>query len=260
MTPLSPADLGTVLGVWAHPDDEAYLSAGLMALARDAGQRVVCVTATRGEHGTADPGTWPPRRLGRLREAELRASLAVLGVSEHHFLDLVDGTLARQDQAAAVARIAALVAEVQPDTIVTFGPDGLTGHPDHRRISSWATAARELAAPSARLLYATTTAAHHERWTAIYDRFDIYLEPDLPAHTTPEGVALEVVLDGPMADRKLVALRAQASQTAGLVAALGDQVYRAWVSTETFRAAPALVPPPMPRPDAAGGNVAALSR
>jgi len=46
------AQLGTVLGIWAHPDDEAFLSAGLMAAARDAGQRVVCVTATLGE-GTA---------------------------------------------------------------------------------------------------------------------------------------------------------------------------------------------------------------
>ena len=43
------AELGTILGIWAHPDDEAYLSGGLMALARDNGQRVVCVTATRGE-------------------------------------------------------------------------------------------------------------------------------------------------------------------------------------------------------------------
>jgi hypothetical protein len=31
------ARLGTVLGIWAHPDDEAFLSAGLMAAARDAG-------------------------------------------------------------------------------------------------------------------------------------------------------------------------------------------------------------------------------
>ncbi len=52
--------LGTVLGVCAHPDDEAYLSGGLMALARSAGSRVVCVTATRGEQGTTDPRTWPP--------------------------------------------------------------------------------------------------------------------------------------------------------------------------------------------------------
>jgi hypothetical protein len=38
--------LGTIMGIWAHPDDEAYLSGGPMALARANGQRVVCVTAT----------------------------------------------------------------------------------------------------------------------------------------------------------------------------------------------------------------------
>jgi LmbE family N-acetylglucosaminyl deacetylase len=33
MTTDSTGELGTILGVWAHPDDEAYLSAGLMATA-----------------------------------------------------------------------------------------------------------------------------------------------------------------------------------------------------------------------------------
>ena len=76
------ADLGTLLGVWAHPDDEAYLCAGLMAAARDAGHRVVSVTATLGEHGTGDPERWPPERLAPLRAAELAAALDVLGVDE----------------------------------------------------------------------------------------------------------------------------------------------------------------------------------
>ena len=67
------AELGTILGIWAHPDDEAYLSGGLMALARDAGPRVVCVTATRGELGTPDPATWPPDRLAAERTARAGA-------------------------------------------------------------------------------------------------------------------------------------------------------------------------------------------
>ncbi len=146
MTRLRTTDLGTILGVWAHPDDEAYLSAGLMARAREWGQRVVVVTATRGERGTSDPLRWPPRRLARVRQAELGASLAALGVSEHRFLDYVDGTLAAQDNVVGVRRIAAIMAEVVPDTIVTFGPDGLTGHSDHRRISTWTMLARMLSA------------------------------------------------------------------------------------------------------------------
>ena len=82
---------GTLLGVWAHPDDEAYLSAGLMAAARRHGHRVVVVTATAGEHGTAHPDVWPPARLAAHRRDELAASLAALGVVEHLVLGHADG-------------------------------------------------------------------------------------------------------------------------------------------------------------------------
>lgn len=127
--------LGTVLGIWAHPDDEAFLAGGLMAAARDAGQRVVCVTATLGEHGTDDPHAWPPDRLARVRRHELAASLAVLGVDEHHLLGITDGTCAAQPHDALVRHLGRVIDTVVPDTIVTFGPDGLTGHEDHQTVS-----------------------------------------------------------------------------------------------------------------------------
>lgn len=60
------SQLGTVMTVWAHPDDETYLSGALCAMLRDAGQRVVCVTATRGEAG------------GPVGDDETRARLAAL--------------------------------------------------------------------------------------------------------------------------------------------------------------------------------------
>ena len=131
------AALGTILGIWAHPDDEAYLSGGLMALARANGQRVVCVTATRGELGTADPVAWPPDRLAAERTRELAECLAILGVHEHHWLDYRDGGCAAADAPTAISRLAELVAQIRPDTVLTFGPDGLTGHPDHQAVSAW---------------------------------------------------------------------------------------------------------------------------
>ena len=48
-------DIGVLLGVWAHPDDEAYLTAGLMSVVRAAGHRVVVATATKG--GNSEPAT-----------------------------------------------------------------------------------------------------------------------------------------------------------------------------------------------------------
>jgi LmbE family N-acetylglucosaminyl deacetylase len=232
-------DLGTVLGIWAHPDDEAFLSGGMMAAARDAGQRVVCVTATLGEHGTPDPQRWPPERLAAVRAHELRASLAVLGVTEHHLLGITDGSCAAQPHDAVVRHLARIVDDVAPDTIVTFGPDGLTGHEDHQTVSAWATAAHAAAAPDARLLYATTTDTFVERWEPHRDAFAVFLADGLPLRTPASALAVDFALDPHLADRKLVALRAQASQTGGLVAAIGEERLRDWWSTEAFVSADA---------------------
>ena len=61
-------ELGTILGVWAHPDDDIYLTAGLMARAVRSGSRVVDVTATRGEGGSMDEERWPPGTMGEVRD------------------------------------------------------------------------------------------------------------------------------------------------------------------------------------------------
>ncbi len=229
--------LGTVLGIWAHPDDEAFLSAGLMAAARDAGQRVVCVTATLGEHGTDDPGGWPPTRMARVREREWHASLAALGVTEHHLLGLTDGTCASAPHERIVAHLARIIRVVAPDTIVTFGPDGMTGHEDPPTVPAWASDAHAVAAPEARLLYATTTEDFVRDWEPHRDTFNVFLADGLPLRTPAAELAVQLRLDAAAVDRKIVALRAQASQTTGLFAALGEERVRRWWSTETFVAA-----------------------
>ncbi|MCO1660361.1 PIG-L deacetylase family protein [Pseudonocardia humida] len=226
--------LGTVLGVWAHPDDEAYLSGGLMALARDAGSRVVCVTATRGELGTADPWTWPPPVLAARRTTELARCLQVLGVTEHRWLRYSDGGCAGVDPAEPVGRLAELIDRVRPDTVLTFGPDGVTGHPDHRAVSAWTTAAFDEAAPAgARLLYAAVPEAFATRWAAIDERFGVYL-PGYPVTTPADRLAVDVVLDPGTADRKVRALAEQRTQTAGLIAELGVRTYTEWVAQEAY--------------------------
>jgi LmbE family N-acetylglucosaminyl deacetylase len=233
------AQLGAVLGIWAHPDDEAFLSAGLMAGARDAGNRVVCVTATLGERGTSDPGAWPPERLRAIRERELRASLAALDVTEHHVLGLDDGILATQPEDVVTRRLADIVDAVAPDTIVTFGPDGMTGHEDHQTVSGWATAAHRAAAPKARLLYATTTEEFVRAWEPFRQQLDIFLAAGLPLRTPTADLAVALRLEPAAIDRKIVALRAQSSQTTDLFAVLGEERVRQWWSTETFVAADA---------------------
>ena len=111
------------------------------------------VTATLGEHGTGDPEQWPPHRLAPVRHAELRNALAALDVDELHVLGYEDGACELHDGTDAVARI---VTDIEPDLIVTMGPDGITGHPDHRAVSKWTTDAWAATKTNAHLWYATS--------------------------------------------------------------------------------------------------------
>jgi LmbE family N-acetylglucosaminyl deacetylase len=232
-------DLGTVLGVWAHPDDEAFLSAGLMAALSDSGHRVVVATATYGEQGTPHPELNPPDGLAATRRQEMRASLAHVGVRDHRWLGYRDGFCA--DAADGEAAVARLIDEVEPDTILTFGPDGLTGHSDHQAVSAWTTAAWQSAGARARLLYATLTPRYYAEWGELSDRLGIWMSGDRPV-TPSEDLAVHLVLTGTNLDRKIAAMRAHVSQTAGLLAEVGPEAFRRWWSTESFVAAePALV-------------------
>ena len=237
MTGGTPPAVGTLLGIWAHPDDEAYLSAGLMAAARQAGSRVVVVTATRGEHGTDDPSTWPPARLARHREVELRDSLRAVGVHEHAWLDLVDGTLASLPAAQGVGLVEQAIREVQPDTIVTFGPEGMTGHSDHRTISSWVTEAWFRLGAQEALWYATLTPEFHAAWDHLNTSVGLWPEDSRPPVTPTAELAAQVVCSGSLLTVKHRALRAHASQTRVLEQAVGSETYRQWWSTESFVAA-----------------------
>jgi LmbE family N-acetylglucosaminyl deacetylase len=233
MSTSDPSSLGTILSVWAHPDDETYLAAAVMAAARDHGQRVVCVSATAGERGTRDPGTWPPARLGQVRRWEATAAMSVLGVDEHHILGLPDGGLAAHDLAGA-AWATRLLDDVRPDTILTFGPDGVTFHADHLAVHRWVTQAWDDGGRSARLLYAAPTAEHLDEFGDLYEEWDMYMSDERPVGVPADRLAVHVRLSGWQLDRKLTALRAMATQTNDLIAMLGPEVYAAQVAEESF--------------------------
>ncbi|MBX6389772.1 MAG: PIG-L family deacetylase [Frankia sp.] len=210
-----------------------------MALARSAGQRVVVVTATNGELGTNDPVAWPPGRLGALRRHELAASLAALGVTEHHLLGYADGGCAAVAPDRPVRQLVELIRAIQPDTIVTFGPDGITGHPDHQTVSAWTTAAWEASGRMGRLWYSATTTRHRDEWGALNNSLGVWMGDGEPVYADPADVVFEVdcttaLPDEALLDRKLVALRAHASQTNPLIEMLGLHVYRRWHEIESF--------------------------
>ncbi len=134
----------TLLAIFPHPDDETFSAGGLMAAASERGDNVILICATRGEAGeSGDPSHDSPEALGHAREAELRAAMKILNVDDVRFLGYRDsgmeGSAEAQNPHAfvqasvadAAARLAPMIREIRPDTIVTFGEDGVYGHPDH---------------------------------------------------------------------------------------------------------------------------------
>jgi len=225
--------LGSVMTVWAHPDDESYLAGGLMAAVAALGAPVTCVTATLGERG--GPADQQAETAWR-RAEELSEAVHVLGVSDHVVLGLPDGGCSMADPAHPVRAIVELLATRRPDTVVTFGADGLTGHPDHRAVSRWVSAAVLLhPGPRPRLLHATETPDQVARLGGI----DGVYAPGLPRTHRPDELALRLRLTGALLDAKVDALRAHASQTTDLEARVGALRYRAWVAEEAFVDAPA---------------------
>jgi LmbE family N-acetylglucosaminyl deacetylase len=146
----------TLLVILAHPDDESFPIGGTLAKYAAEGARVVLVSATRGEAGI--PGL-TPESAGAIRARELQRAAETLGVSDVRFLGYHDGELALADPAAIRARVVELIREIQPQVVITFGPDGISGHPDHVTIHKVVTQAFDQVRPAACLYYITPSEA-----------------------------------------------------------------------------------------------------
>ncbi len=228
-------ELGTILGIWAHPDDETYLSAGLMARAVRNGSRVVGVTATRGEGGSMDEERWPAAEMGAVRTAELERSMGILGVTEHHWLDLPDIDMLTGLPEEGSSRVRNLVAEIQPDTILTFGPEGMTGHEAHKSVSRWATTAlREAGKPGSRVLYACVTPEWADEFLPVWEPFNVFL-PGTPRVVPREDLAIHFEVPPDILETKVSAINAHVSQIETILEAVGDEVWWREMSLEAFR-------------------------
>jgi LmbE family N-acetylglucosaminyl deacetylase len=125
----------TLVCVYAHPDDDAYGIAPTVALHTDDPDfRFVMVHTTAGEQGEIREG-FPATRetLGAIRMAEDEAAWRALGRSpdRHEWLGFPDGGVPDVPFEELVTAIARIIHEEQPAVVATFGPDGITGHPDH---------------------------------------------------------------------------------------------------------------------------------
>jgi LmbE family N-acetylglucosaminyl deacetylase len=229
------AELGTILGIWAHPDDDIFQTAGLMAAATDAGLRVVDVTATRGEGGSMDEERWPPAAMGEIRTEELLRSLEVLGVREHHFLEgPVDVDMHTPLDPAGADQVRRIIDRVQPDTVLTFGPEGMTGHRAHRDVSRWTGEAfAAVAKPGARLYHTVFPRSLADEWLEKLAPFGIFL-PGTPRVVEDDELDIGLELSPELVDRKLASIKEHASQIEALLEVFGDEGVKRFMAKESF--------------------------
>ena len=203
----------SLMVVVAHPDDDAYGMAGTVALhADDSGFRYVLVHATDGAAGDIHPDVPVTREtLGHVRRAEDERAWQVLGrpPHRHEWFGYADGGLTAVPFEELVDRVAEVMREERPDVVGTFGPDGITGHPDHIRIGAATDEAfaRVAAVPGRglrRLLHGALPQSVFERWNETRRRKGLTpWDPDAVYHL--RGVPDEQI--GISVDTSSVALR-----------------------------------------------------
>ena len=137
-----------LLAIFPHPDDETLGLGSTLARYSAEGIETYLLCATRGERGWFDSEGPDPGLEGvaRIREAELHCAAEYLGLHEVSFLDYIDGDVDQVDPDEIIGRIVSHIRRIKPQIVVSFGPDGAYGHPDHIALSQFTTGALVCAA------------------------------------------------------------------------------------------------------------------
>jgi N-acetyl-1-D-myo-inositol-2-amino-2-deoxy-alpha-D-glucopyranoside deacetylase len=250
----------SLMVIVAHPGDEAFGFAGAIASAAAEGAYVVVVCATRGYF---DPRitTKPPapggrnrdlldslgwRNLDTVREDEMRRSAALLGVRILRMLDYAEGDLASVDFHHLVGRLVEPIRMHQPEVVLTYGPDGVTGDSDHVTLSRAVGEAVDKAALP--LAYEDNLEEDQVAWR-IAKLFHLVVPPEALAilgdmapragyHTSSAGPTVALAL-GELGSLKLAAIQRHVSQTGsdGPFAGWDPAVRDNWLSAEHYRLA-----------------------
>jgi N-acetyl-1-D-myo-inositol-2-amino-2-deoxy-alpha-D-glucopyranoside deacetylase len=275
-----------LLALFAHPDDETFIAAGVMAAAVERGVPVTVISATRGEAGESSiPDLDDLERLGVVRERELREAMRQIGVSDVRLLGYLDsgmaespfaehpGAFVRAPVETAAAELVPHIRSVRPQAIVTFGPEGLYGHPDHVHMHDVALRAIEVAADPSRQDRATSepwqtpalyfAAFPREEMLALFDRPNSplsFLPADARANLgTPRAEITHRIDIESWADSKRAAIASHRTQTAegGPLAGISPEVREWQLAHEFFVKAP--LPWSSPQDDVASDIIAVLA-
>lgn len=117
----------TIVGVFAHPDDETFGPGGTLATFAQKRDQVYIICATNGETATGKLD----KKLGQERREELKKSAKILGIKKVFFLNFQDGTLSNNLYQPVAKKIKKILLDLKPDILITFEPHGVSGHIDH---------------------------------------------------------------------------------------------------------------------------------
>jgi N-acetyl-1-D-myo-inositol-2-amino-2-deoxy-alpha-D-glucopyranoside deacetylase len=233
-----------MLACFAHPDDEAFTASGVLAASTARGVQVRLVCATCGEEGDIrQPGVATRETLGKVRHEELRRSCQVLSLQEPIMLGYRDSgwgdspaqyhpdAFVQAPPLQVVRRLVEEIRRFKPHIVLTFEPDGVSGHKDYKAISRHTTAAVHAAGDSTafpeqmhadlfphhppRLFYVARLQGHRMHRATLLRQAG--LEVPLPdPELRPQGVPLEqlhVRLDvTPYLEQKLASMRSHRTQ------------------------------------------------
>jgi LmbE family N-acetylglucosaminyl deacetylase len=142
----------SLLVVLPHPDDESFPMGGTLAKYAAEGIEITLICATLGELGIPD---MEPAQAAIIRKKELRAAASVLGIGKLQFMRYQDGSLSNLDSEQVISQLINAMRRIHPKVVITFGPDGISGHPDHVAISRLVTTAFDRAIRSSLLPLST---------------------------------------------------------------------------------------------------------
>lgn len=227
-------NLKTIMSVWAHPDDESYTCGGIMTAAIKNGQKVICLTATKGEKGIQDESRWPADRLAEIRAAEMQKVLDIIGITDHCWLGYKDGECHKADEKEAADKIASAIDQYKVDTILTFGPDGMTGHEDHKTVSAWVDLAVKISVNKPAVYHAVMLKTSYDRIIDLDDKFNIFFNIDKPPLVEENSCDICLQLRGDALDTKYRCLCAMPSQTDAMFSTFGRERVCDLIEYETF--------------------------
>lgn len=154
-----------IIGVFSHPDDEVLISGTLLKYNKPNTEIYLLCLTKGGASEIVDKNLLVNGSITETREEEYKKATKLLGVKDSFILDFDDQKLGEEDEGKLLKSVLKYIRKIDPDVIITWGPDGFTFNPDHIKTSEITTKAFNIFKKeknTAKLLYATVPENVHK--------------------------------------------------------------------------------------------------